>query len=169
MAHRNGLVIRTENDGWAQVATERKGACSGCAPGNNCHSCLSNSKIVTKVLNEANAKAGDLVTVSLDSDMILKNAAVLYLFPIVCLVTSSLLGANLSADLAMNETGTAIAFGFAGLLLGFLIAVLISKRMSAGNRLTPIISRIIQPGTAYPLFSSNIHPVGKPRVCPGCN
>ena len=144
MAHRRGLVISIENDGWAKVATERKGSCDGCGTGNNCHSCLSHSKIVTSVLNEAKAKPGDLVTVSLDSDLILKNAAVLYLLPIFGLVAGALLGAHLSGNWAVSETAAAIGFAFAGLCLAFLIAVFISKRMSANNRLTPVISQVIR-------------------------
>ena len=169
MAHRKGLVIRIENDGWAQVSTERKGSCDGCGTGNNCHSCLSSSKIVTRVLNEAKAKPGDLVTVSLDSDLILKSAAVLYLFPIVSLVAGALVGAHISVDWGVSETVAAMGFGFAGLCLGFLLAVFISKRMSANNRMTPIISQIIQPGAEYFPFSTNISPAGKTKICPGCN
>lgn len=169
MAQRKGLVIRIEKNGWAQVATERKGSCDGCGPGHNCHSCLSSSKIVTPVLNKAGAKTGDLVTVSLDSDMILKNAAVLYLIPIVGLVASAVLGAGLSVDWGISETGAAIGFGGAGLCLGFLIAVFISKRMSADNRLTPTISRIIQPGAEYSPLSQNIHPGNKKNMCVGCH
>ena len=169
MAQRKGLVIRVEKDGWAQVATERKGSCDGCGPGHNCHSCLSSSKIVTRVLNKAGAKAGDLVTVSLDSNMILKNAAVLYLLPIVGLVASALLGADLSVDWGVSETGTAIGFGAAGLCLGFFIAVFISKQMSADDRLTPIISRIIQSGSEYAPLLQNIHPDSKKNMCAGCH
>ncbi|UCD33503.1 MAG: SoxR reducing system RseC family protein [Desulfobacterales bacterium] len=169
MAQRRGLVVRVEKDGWAQVATERKGACDGCGPGHNCQSCLSTSKIVTQVLNKAGAKAGDLVTVSLDSEMILKNAAVLYLLPVVGLVASALLGADLSADWGVSETQAAIGFGVAGLCLGFFIAVFISKRMSANNRLTPIISRIIQPGAKYSPLSHNVQPDNKKNMCAGCH
>ena len=169
MAQRKGLVIRVEKDGWAQVATERKGSCDGCGPGHNCHSCLSSSKIVTRVLNKPGAKAGDLVTVSLDSDMILKNAAVLYLLPIVGLVASALLGADLSVDWGVSETGTSIGFGVAGLCLGFFIAVFISKRMSADDRLTPIISRIIQPGSENTPLLRTIGPDSKKDMCAGCH
>ncbi len=169
MAQRNGLVIQVEKDGWAQVATERKGSCDGCGPGHNCHSCLSSSKIVTHVLNKAGAKAGDLVTVSLDSNMILKNAAVLYLLPIVGLVASALLGAGLSVDWGVSETGAAIGFGVAGLCLGFFIAVFISKRMSVDNRMTPIISRIIQPGAEYNPLLQTIGPDSKRDMCAGCH
>lgn len=169
MAQRKGLVVKAEENGWAQVATERKGSCDGCGPGNSCHSCLSSAKIVTPVINKAGAKAGDLVTVSLDSDMILKNAAVLYLIPIVGLMGGALLGAGLSGDWGISETGAAIGFGGAGFCLGFLIAVLISKRMSADDRLTPTISQIIQPGAEYSPLTRHIHPNNKKNLCVGCH
>jgi hypothetical protein len=46
---------------------------------------------------------------------------------------------------AMGETGAAILFGFVGLVLGFTIAGLISKRQTADSKLTPVITGIIQP------------------------
>lgn len=169
MAQRIGLVIQIEKDGWAKVATERKGACDGCGPGHHCQSCLSSPKMVTSVLNPAGAKAGDLVTISLDSGMILKNAAVLYLLPIVGLVTSAILGVGLSGDWGISETGAGIGFGGAGFCLGFFLAVLLSRRMSKGDRLTPTISRIIQPGAKYSPLSQNIDPSNKKHLCVDCH
>ena len=139
MAQRIGLVIQLEKDGWAKVATERKGACDGCGPGHHCQSCLSSPKVVTSVLNQAGAKAGDLVT---DSTEDLRDK-------LKGLVASAILGVALSADWGISETGAGIGFGGAGFCLGFFVAVFISKRMSADDRLTPTISRIIQPGADY--------------------
>jgi sigma-E factor negative regulatory protein RseC len=169
MAERIGLVLKVEKEGYAEVATERKGSCDGCGSGHNCHTCLSSSKIVTSVLNGANAKAGDLVTVSLDSRMVLKNAAVLYLLPIVSLVVSAMVGAGLSGDWGVSETMAGIGFGLAGLCIGFITAVFISKRMSVDDRLTPTISRIIQRGKEHSALLRNEIPNSKTQPCVGCH
>jgi len=168
MADTKGLVLSIEKDGWAQVATERKGACGGCKTTHSCHSCLPNSKIVTEVLNKAGAKEGDLVNVSLNSGLVLKSAAILYLIPVVGLMAGALMGAALNVRLAISETSAAIAFGFPGLCLGFLITVLISRRMSANNRLTPKISQIIKPVTEHLSSSLATDPVYKMKECPKC-
>ena len=169
MAHTKGLVTSIEKEGWAQVATERKGVCGGCKSTHSCHSCLTNSKIVTEVLNKAGAKEGDLVTVSLDSGLVLKSAAILYLIPVAGLMAGALMGAVLSVGLAISETSATIAFGFAGLCLGFFITAFISRQMSANNRNTPIITHIIKPGAKRFPSSLSIDPNRKMRACTECD
>ena len=166
MAHTIGLVISIKEDGMVQVATERKGACGGCNPAHNCQSCLTNSKMVAAVLNNVGAKKGDLVDISLDSDVVLKGAAVLYLIPVAGLMGGALIGLELNETLAISESAATIAFGFAGLCLGFLIAAFISRWMSANNRLTPKISRIIKHEAGLSPSSLFIDPGRKTKVCP---
>lgn len=166
MAHTKGLVISIKEDGMVQVATERKGACSGCNAANNCQSCLTNSKMVAEVLNNAGAKEGDLVDISLNSDVVLKGAAVLYLIPVAGLMGGALIGLGLKETLAISESAATITFGFAGLCLGFLITAFISRWMSANNRLTPKISRIIKHGAGLSPSLLFIDPGRKTKVCP---
>lgn len=169
MAHTKGLVINIKKEGWAQVLTERKEACSGCQSTHNCHGCLTNSKMVAEVLNKAGAKEGDLVDISLDTSFLLKGAAILYLIPVAGLLAGALLGNFLNLSLAIDETNAAIAFGFAGLCLGFLITATMAKRMSKNNRLTPKISHIITRGTGRSPLLAVIDPAYKTKVCSDCN
>jgi sigma-E factor negative regulatory protein RseC len=166
MAHTKGLVISIKEEGMAQVATERKSACGGCQATQNCQSCLTNSKMVAEVLNDVGAKEGDLVDISLNSDVVLKGAAVLYLIPVAGLMGGALIGLGLKETLAISESAATIAFGFAGLCLGFLITAFISRWMSANNRLTPKISRIITRGTRLSPSLLFIDPGRKTKVCP---
>ncbi len=100
---------------------------------------------MTKVLNIANAREGDLVSINLSSGGVLKGAAIFYLIPVAGLMAGAIMGAGLNVRLAISETSAAIAFGFAGLCLGFIITSFISRLMSANNRNTPIITHIIKP------------------------
>lgn len=168
MAHTRGLVISVKEDGKAQVATDKKNACGGCGTTHHCHSCLSNSKIMTEALNSAGAEQGDLVEISLNSGLILKSAAIMYLIPIAGLMTGALIGAGISNMLAMDETTSAIIFGIAGLCLGFMVTAFISKWMSSNNRLTPVISRIIKPDVKRSNFSLDIDPFVKTEACSEC-
>ena len=152
MAHTKGLVINIEKPGLAQVLTERKEACGGCQSTHNCHACLTNSKIVTEVLNRVGAKEGDLVDISLDTGLLLKGSAILYLIPVAGLLAGALLGHFLDLKFAIDGINTAIVFGLVGLCLGFLITAFISKQMAKNNRITPQISRIIKSGTATSAF-----------------
>ncbi len=145
MAQRKGLVKNVGRDGWALVVTERDDACSNCESAQFCHSLADCSRTETRVLNRANADVGDRVIISLSSSSVFKSATLLYILPAVSLLAGAIGGFGLHQQLGIGETGAAILFGFAGLILGFTVAGLISKRLTANSKLTPVITRIIKP------------------------
>jgi sigma-E factor negative regulatory protein RseC len=144
MAQEMGRVTHTSEDGWATVVTQRKDACHNCEASQFCNALTDCNKLETKALNKVGAGVGDLVTIHLSSHTVLKGALVLYLIPALGLLTGAVAGSDFSKHLALGETGTAILFGMAGLVLGFIITAMISRRMSAGNRLTPEITKIVK-------------------------
>jgi YHS domain-containing protein len=117
-------------------------------------------------LNRAGAKVGDLVSISLSSGTVIKGALVVYMIPLVGLMSGALMGASLNQRLPISETGAVAIFGIAGLILGFIITALLSRWMSAHNRLTPVITRIIKPGVQIPESLTAIDPVCKMAVDP---
>lgn len=143
--HTRGLVTAVNKDGFANVVMDRKHACSGCGSGkaSSCKSCLSGSKIQTLVLNTKNARAGDIVSVSLSTSKILKGAAVFYLIPVALLLVSALTGRHLHEALSVSETTAALFAGFLGLVLGFFIIRWISEHMNIDHGMMPVISKII--------------------------
>ena len=144
MAQKNGQVSRVSKDGWAMVITEKGDACNNCESAQFCHSLADCSRMETRVLNRANAGVGDRVTISLSSSSVFKSAMILYILPTLSLISGAIVGSGLHNYLGIGETGAAILFGFAGLILGFTIAAFISKRQTAGSKLTPVITRIIK-------------------------
>jgi len=143
MAQERAKVIKTDKAGWATVRTERKDACHSCEASQFCNALTNCSKLEINVLNKVGAGAGDLVTIHLNSHTVLKGALVLYLIPSLGLLAGAFAGSDFSKQIAIGETGAAILFGLAGLVLGFIITAIISKRMSAHNRLTPEITHIV--------------------------
>jgi sigma-E factor negative regulatory protein RseC len=145
MAQKKGRVTSISKDGWAMVVTEKGDACSNCESAQFCHSLADCSRLETRVLNQAGAGVGDTVQISLSSRTVLKSAAILYILPTVSFLLGAVGGAGLHKQLGIGDTGAAIIFGFAGLILGFIIARLISMRKTAIRKLTPVITRIINP------------------------
>ena len=145
MPQKTGRVTTINQDGWAMVVTEKGDACSNCESAQFCHSLADCSRMEPRVLNPANAQVGDNVTVSLSSSSVFKSAMILYILPTVSLLFGAIGGSGLHKQLGIGETGAAILFGFGGLILGFTIAGLISKRQTANSNLTPAITRIIKP------------------------
>jgi len=159
MPEEQGYVTGIREDGWAQVITDRKDACADCGASHCCVSFRSSSEVAIKALNSAGANVGDLVLVSLSSGSLLKGAAVLYVIPLAGLMSGVIAGAGLEQWLAMSETASVMAFGFAGLILGFVITALVSRWISAHNRFMPIITRIIKPGTRDGVMVMAVDPV----------
>jgi sigma-E factor negative regulatory protein RseC len=144
MAQKRGWVARTGEDGWATVVIQRGDACHDCEASRFCDSLTNCANLETRVLNKAGAGVGDLVTIHLSSHTVLKGALVLYLIPVLGLLTGAVAGSGFSKQLAIGQTGAALLFGLAGIALGFILTATISKRMSAGNRLTPEITNIVK-------------------------
>jgi sigma-E factor negative regulatory protein RseC len=151
MAQKRGRVSSINEKGWAMVVTEKGDACNNCESAQFCHSLADCSRMETRVLNRANAGVGDRVVISLSSISVLKSAMILYILPTISLILGAIAGSGLHDYIGTGETGAAILFGFVGLILGFTIAGLISKRQTADSKLTPVITRIIAPTEGYHL------------------
>jgi len=145
MAQKRGRVSSINQDGWAMVVTEKGDACSNCESSQFCHSLADCSRIETRVINRASAGIGDRVIISLDSSSVFKSAMILYILPTLSLFIGAIGGSGFHKYLGFGETRAAIVFGFGGLILGFTIAFLISKRQRVVSKLTPVITRIIHP------------------------
>jgi sigma-E factor negative regulatory protein RseC len=94
-------------------------------------------------MNIAGARAGDLVSLSIPTDTLIKGAAVLYLIPVIGMLVGALSGPVIGHSLALEDTTASILFSFTGLIFGFLVTALLSKKMSRNQGLTPQIDRII--------------------------
>lgn len=146
MAQKKGRVRSVSKDGWAMVVTEKGDACSNCESSQFCHSLVDCSRIETRVINRASAGVGDRVVISLDSSSVFKTAMILYILPTLSLFIGAIGGSGFHKYLGLGESGAAIVFGFGGLIFGFTIAFLISRRQTVVSKLTPVITRIINRG-----------------------
>ena len=146
MAQKKGRVRSVGKDGWAMVVSEKGDACSNCESSQFCHSLADCSRIESRVINRASAGVGDRVIISLDSSSVYKSAMILYILPTLSLFIGAIGGSGFHKYLGLGESGAAIVFGFGGLIFGFTIAFLISRRLTVVSKLTPVITRIINPG-----------------------
>jgi sigma-E factor negative regulatory protein RseC len=149
MARKKGRVSRVDSKGWALVITEKSDACSNCESAQFCHALADCSRMESRVINRANARVGDSVSLSLNTKSVLKSALILYLLPTLSLVMGAVGGALMHNQIGIGETGAAMVFGLAGLMAGFAIARFISNRRAVSTALTPVIDRIIQPAKKY--------------------
>lgn len=144
MPHKTGLVVETSADGWAEVITDKLDACAQCVSSRSCHSDCRSIRMVTRVRNNAGARAGDTVAVFISSSSVLKSAAILYLIPITFLMIGAGAGALLGQKFGLEESAATMLFALVGLCLGFASIKIFSGRISKESDLLPRITEIIQ-------------------------
>jgi len=136
------MVVEAKGE-WAHVVTEKRDACGGCSAQHSCRTCLSASKIITRVRNPIGAKAGDLVVISLRSRVLWQGAALMYLIPVAGLMFGAGAGLWLNRYVPLGETLPSLILSLVGLSLGFLILRFISNKAAVARHFVPAISRIL--------------------------
>lgn len=115
------MVRAVTANGMASVSVIRESACSG-----DCHKCsgcgAAKETIVFDAVNAIGARPGELVTVKSESGPVLAGAAVLYMVPLVLFFLGYFLG---------ELVGAGPLAGCAGLVLGFALAALYDRKVTA--------------------------------------
>jgi sigma-E factor negative regulatory protein RseC len=127
------LVLATEGDR-AQVQFRRKSACDIC----RACSMGSGGVMIAEVENKIGAEAGKKVKVEIDSPSVLKAALIVYLFPLLGLISGFIIGEGITGSEA-----TGIYSGIGGLILSFGIIYLIDKRLGKKEKFKPKIIEVI--------------------------
>ena len=151
MAEHIGIVIKAGSGTYAQVVTDRKGACGGCqsTPG-GCRSCLVSAKMESRVANPVRAKAGDLVKIHLSSTNLFTGAAILYLLPILGLLTGAFTGAWVSTVFGLAEIFGSLGGAITGLIVGYTAVITLDRSPSLRRRIMPTITQIMAPNVGIP-------------------
>jgi positive regulator of sigma E activity len=84
-----------------------------------------------------------MVVIHLTEAALWTGALLLYIIPILWLITGAFFGASFGKTWFPGESAAAIIFGLLGLAFGFLMAFYISKSSGARLKLTPQIVRIV--------------------------
>lgn len=126
MLEMRAIVIQVEGKD-ASVQPLSTGGCGHCDSDGGCGSgtltkmFCSNKPRHFKVRNEAHAKVGDEVQVSVPDGVLLRGAMKMYMLPLILLLVGGFAGVSLAADVAGRDAYAA-AGAVAGLLLGFVLA-----------------------------------------------
>jgi len=150
MAQTFGFVVETSDDGRATVVAEKGQGCGSCSVVAQCHGGRAATTAKTPALNRAGAAVGDRVTLTIESGAVLWRMAVLYLVPVLGMLTGAFTGDFLSNGGDGTDSGRSIVFGLAGFILGFVFSVAISRIWSAARPVMPIITRIANTRLASP-------------------
>jgi len=149
MLEEAGFVLRVEGE-LAIVKTKRSTMCDGCGSGGFCRALGGGSDVEVAARNEAGAKVGDEVRVTVPPKTFLKASFLVYMVPVAALIVGALLGSTLGPSLSAGVSSDVFAVVF-GLVLFFLSFVLIrvwTKETKGSRQYCPVISEILR-GEAY--------------------
>ena len=150
MIEENAIVVATEGE-FAWLETERKSTCGSCAARKGCGTGVL-AKVVgrkmTRVvaLNQAGARAGDMVIVGIDERSLVRGSLAVYAVPLLALFAGALMG-EYWLGFWVGEAGAMLG-GLAGLLAGLAWLRRFSWRSRTDPRYQPVVLRRL--GTASP-------------------
>jgi len=168
MTERIGWVVSVFDNQTAEVMTDKKSACGGCANTRGCKSCLSGGdKVVAVVRNEPHARPGDLVVIEHTKAALWHSAALFYLLPVIGLMTGAFAGLAVAGGWGLDESDGAVLFGLFGLAVGLLTVFFVSRSAYANKRLVPRIIRIAERGGGRSQAVIQRVPASPARSCCG--
>ena len=153
MATEQGIVIKTglpQRENIALVKTVQSSACEACSARAQCNPNVKGKDREVEAVNLVNAKAGDVIQISMDTNALLKATFLLYVFPIICMLIGAFLGNSAGGALKVNSSAISALVGIA-----FFSAAMVLVRKQAGYmalklKYQPKITRIIGRGTSEP-------------------
>ena len=146
MASTIAFVTETHADGHATVTAERGQGCGSCSAAAQCHGGSASRTHQTTALNQAGAKVGDRVMLTVASGTLLSRMAVLYLIPVAGMLIGAFSGTPATGGINAAGDSRSILLGLTGFAAGFALSVFISRIWSARRPVLPVISRIVNIG-----------------------
>ncbi|MDN3639798.1 SoxR reducing system RseC family protein [Simiduia curdlanivorans] len=126
------------------LETINRSACAQCAAKSSCGQStlagwMETSNQLTIALPDKHLQPGDLIEISLESNLLAKAALVVYLLPLLLLLLGSVLAHQVSATDASAFAGAVV-----GLASGLLAVSLLTKVWSKQLVLTPVFHQLIK-------------------------
>ncbi len=153
MATEQGIVIKAglpHRENMALVKTVQSSACEACSARGQCNPNIKGKDREVEAVNLVNAKAGDIIQISMDNAALLKATFLLYVFPIICMLIGAFVGNSAGKAIGANPSAISAAVG----IICFIAAMVLVRKqagyMALKLKYKPKITRIIGRGTSEP-------------------
>lgn len=140
MITENGIVT-TADISTAWIKTIRSGACEACSSRESCGTAGNQKEMIVSVKNTLNVKAGDHVVIGLETGPIMFLTFLLYVFPILMLITGALIGNFLAPVFNLNPSLISMLAGFFFFSLSFYIIRRKNHSLSKEDSYKPFLVR----------------------------
>lgn len=133
MIEEQARVVRVI-DGVAEIVTQRRGSCGSCAARQGCGTSLlaawlPQRQLSFHIVNDIDARVGDLVVVGLDERLLQRGSLLLYAVPLAGLLTGAITGERLLPQFGWSSELGAVLLGLLGLTVSFGLV----RRFAAGR------------------------------------
>jgi len=128
-----GIVANIKGDK-ATITLPRKSACDKCRM---CLAAPEKDKVTITLNNQLGAIVGDKVAIEMSGGYVMTAAFIVYLMPLIFAVAGLIIGINL-----WNE-GIAIILTLTGLIIGFILVIIIDRRLKQKKGFAPRITEIV--------------------------
>ena len=142
--NQQGFILEIVDDNTAKMIMQRHSACASCG---KCTKLSSECKdLVVEVDNAIGAKKGDYVEVSMESVRVLKATVLVYLVPLICLLSGTILTYYI-LNLVKYSGQIDIISGIVGLVCTFISYLILKKnddKFKESRQYIPKITKIIE-------------------------
>ncbi|GBF30857.1 hypothetical protein MnTg04_00808 [bacterium MnTg04] len=137
MIRESGCVVRIAGP-FAWVSCESRAGCERCAEGKGCGGGLLSRLLGDRLFQlrvpvSAGIGVGDQVQLGISEGALLGAACLMYLLPLLALISGALIGDFLGGD------GLALLLGSLGLLASFVLLHVFRERIARSRRFQPVI------------------------------
>lgn len=142
MATEQGIVTKVDST-TAWVTTTKTSACEGCSARSACNVVGGGKEMEVEARNDAGADVGQKVVLTFDTSPLLRAAFLLYVFPILVLLTGALIGDKIAPHFGFDPAifSAIIGFLFFGISLKFVKSK--GNKMAKKDAYRPKVKRIL--------------------------
>jgi sigma-E factor negative regulatory protein RseC len=153
LATEQGIVIQAglpHRENMALVKTVQSSACEACSARHQCNPDVKSKDREVEAINLVNAKAGDVIQISMDTSALLKATFLLYVFPIICMLLGAFAGNSAGKAWGMDPSAISALVGIASFIAAMVVLRKQASVMALKNKYKPKITRIVGRGTSDP-------------------
>lgn len=143
MTTEEGIVIRTDSDS-AWVKVSKTAACGSCSVRSSCGVLGGGKEMEVEAMNRLGARVDDRVVLSFETSSLLKASFLLYVVPIIALITGAVLGEAAAPFFALDPSTCSLLLASLFFVLAILFIRSKGNKLAARDAYRPKVARILR-------------------------
>jgi sigma-E factor negative regulatory protein RseC len=148
-------IVTQATPAMAWIKTNRTATCGGCTAKDSCGTMHRGQEMMVEVPNTLKVQAGDTVVIGIETKPVMLLTFLVYVVPIICLVTGALTGDAVAPLIGVNPSFFAMVLGFSAFGAAFFVLHKKSAALDQKKGYKPVLIRKTKPGTSVSCPSSS--------------